>query len=267
LETVKKAYHQLALRYHPDKNSSEDAKIKFQEVSEAYSILSSEKGVENNEYANLCKEFISTFFEKDVQMELMRNLIHKLVSMCEDKALKYLEHIDKDVLQKILAMIETYRYVLHISDEFLQAVRQIICNRDERIILHPFIDDLWKEHVFKLTMDDEVYLVPLWHHHLVYDTSCGELHVDCFPVLSENMYIDEYNHIHIEVEYTREDMWKVDTLECMIGSQRINIPREQLYMKEMQTYVLERQGIPLIHSMNIYDTSNRGNIYVYVKIV
>jgi DnaJ family protein A protein 2 len=37
---LKKAYHKLSMKWHPDKNKSNDAKEKFQEISEAYSILS-----------------------------------------------------------------------------------------------------------------------------------------------------------------------------------------------------------------------------------
>mmetsp|Transcript_60087 Transcript_60087/g.69606 ORF Transcript_60087/g.69606 Transcript_60087/m.69606 type:complete len:346 (-) Transcript_60087:48-1085(-) len=42
---IKKAYHQLALKYHPDKNTAnrEDAEAKFKQVSEAYDVLSDEK--------------------------------------------------------------------------------------------------------------------------------------------------------------------------------------------------------------------------------
>lgn len=36
---IKSAYYQLTLQYHPDKNNSEYAKQKFQDISEAYEVL------------------------------------------------------------------------------------------------------------------------------------------------------------------------------------------------------------------------------------
>lgn len=36
---VKRAFRKLAIRYHPDKNPSEDAKARFQEINEAYDTL------------------------------------------------------------------------------------------------------------------------------------------------------------------------------------------------------------------------------------
>ncbi|KAI9208949.1 uncharacterized protein BJ171DRAFT_487902 [Polychytrium aggregatum] len=40
---IKKAYYQLAKKYHPDTNKESDAKEKFMEIQEAYEILSDEK--------------------------------------------------------------------------------------------------------------------------------------------------------------------------------------------------------------------------------
>ncbi|XP_041851876.1 dnaJ homolog subfamily B member 9a [Melanotaenia boesemani] len=39
---IKKAFHKLAMKYHPDKNKSPDAEMRFREIAEAYEILSDE---------------------------------------------------------------------------------------------------------------------------------------------------------------------------------------------------------------------------------
>ena len=40
---IKKAYRDLALSFHPDKNSEQNAHAQFQLISEAYTILSNSK--------------------------------------------------------------------------------------------------------------------------------------------------------------------------------------------------------------------------------
>ncbi|MDZ7587543.1 MAG: J domain-containing protein [Patescibacteria group bacterium] len=50
---LKKAYRQLALKYHPDRNKAADAAEKFKEISEAYEVLSnSEKRKTYDQYGH-----------------------------------------------------------------------------------------------------------------------------------------------------------------------------------------------------------------------
>ena len=40
-KTIKKAYRELAMKYHPDVSEEESAADKFKEISEAYAVLRS----------------------------------------------------------------------------------------------------------------------------------------------------------------------------------------------------------------------------------
>ncbi len=56
-QDIKKSYRKLALKYHPDRNKSQDAEEKFKEISEAYAVLSDDE--KRMQYDRLGHEGIS----------------------------------------------------------------------------------------------------------------------------------------------------------------------------------------------------------------
>lgn len=60
---IKKAFHRLAMKYHPDKNKSPNAEVKFREVAEAYETLSDD--FKRSEY----DQFGSAYFSRETQSQ------------------------------------------------------------------------------------------------------------------------------------------------------------------------------------------------------
>ena len=71
---IKKAYKKLAFQYHPDKNKSKDAEIKFKDITEAYEILTNPD--KRRMYDNFGYESISGDIPNINPMDLFQSLFN-----------------------------------------------------------------------------------------------------------------------------------------------------------------------------------------------
>lgn len=284
IQNIKKQYRLKALLYHPDKNSSEDAKVKFQEIAEAYHYLLER---EHNEDFNLDDEdddeilsnmdykyylfmFLKNTIKGNSQESLLYAILKKTTTMCTEKVIQLLQNLEKPSLMKIYEILKKNKHYLHIESELLDKIEILINEKienDECVILQPHIDDLFENNLYKLKINQHVYIVPLWHNNLIYDNSGNDIYVKCFPIVDDNVEIDKNNHIHIQYSQSLTNIWESKNLCIELGKRKIDIPIEQIVLKSQQVICLQHAGISQINQDDIYDISKKSHIYVYLKLV
>ena len=163
-----------------------------------------------------------------------------------------------------------YKDILFISETILDDIKRILIEKsrgDEVIILNPMIDDLLSDNVYRYTIDDQVYLIPLWHRELVYDNSGNDLYVKCNPILPDNIEIDRNNNLYINVRHNIVDVLGKDTITIYVGLREYKIQCNTLKVVTRQTVTFAKCGIPQIQSNYIYDVSKRGNLIVNIHLL
>jgi hypothetical protein len=280
VSVLKTQYRKKALAFHPDKNKSADAKIQFQEINEAYHYLSNMHNQETedpditlNPYARTLSAFLENVIGIELFNHVQNRVFYKIIehigNCCEKKAMDILEKLDKTALIQIYDILEMHQEVFHFSETFLIALKEMIQKRsekDEHITLYVGLDELMNDNLYKIKVGGNEYIIPLWHHELVYDHSGNELKIDCIPVLSEDIQIDENNNIHVNVEYDIEELWEKDEITVLLGKQEFTIYPKQLRLCREQTVVFNEKGISKINTKKIFEVTKRADIMIHVTI-
>lgn len=311
---IKKKYHKLALRWHPDKNDEDNAKEKFQRINEAYDYLSNELRIinvqtenvqtENNSntsdpfvssstsedpkiYMNILNTFVSSLFgeaTKGTYNEIFMRIIKEIVTGYNVLTLTYLrnifEGVDKINAIELYQFLYKYKDILYISNDTLEFVSLIAKEKsqngkenDRVFILKPLIKDLMENNIYKLYVDEQLYLVPLWHNELYFDAKDGsDIIVLCQPKLSDELTIDENNNIYYEKKIKLDEdllylIRKEKFVSIEIGGKWFSIPLSKLYLKEEQLYKFKGQGISRILEKDIYNVSCKSDIIVKIILM
>jgi DnaJ-class molecular chaperone len=281
---LKGQYRKKALIFHPDKNVEQDTTADFQLIQEAYEFLSEEseildqneeEGVSASpkEYQSMLFKFLSPILSSDVFQEIKTKvfytILNKITSKCEDKAVELLGKLDKKDFAKIYQLLLANKDVLHLGPDIMTKMEEMFSEKvqnDECVILNPFLEDLFENNLYKLTDNGITYLVPLWHHELIYDKGGADLYVKCIPLLPDNIEIDEKNNIHLKLVISLEDAWTKDEIEIEIGARKFPIIRRNLKLIETQIVLLANCGISKINTDDIYNVSKKSDIYIHVEL-
>ena len=279
-DILKRKYRIKALLYHPDKNKSPDSCERFQEIQCAYEYLL--KTVDNNEsfnydnssYKDILMDFLRNTIDgnldvNDFQSRIFNTIIQKITQMCEKKALNMLNKIDKDLLIKIYDILKKYKDIFYISENLLSEINTIVADKiknDECIILNPLLDDLFEHNLYKLKIDERIYLIPLWHHELIYDNSGSDLYIKCSPILPENIQIDNKNNIIMDLKYKIDELFDKEEIMIECGKQEFYFCPADLKLMKHQSVILKNQGISIIQPDNIYDITKKSNIILNFEL-
>ena len=292
LNYLKKKYHKLALHNHPDKNGNTiESNEKFKQINEAYNYLKREikyLNVEieddnleselNNEdvsvyqLGEILKQFINSFLEGKYS-DIITNLIADIVTGCKKISLKLFEDLDKDKLLNIYTFLSKYKVVLYLDESILEDIKKIVIQKYSNVLLYklnPSINDMLNDNIYKLYVENKLYLVPLWFNESYFQNEDSEIIVICEPELPDNIKIDEENNIYIDIKYnissdTFNKIINNENISFYIGDKEINIPLSDLYMKREQYYMIKNKGL-LKQDMDIdnYYTTYKSDIIVKI---
>jgi len=298
IELIKKKYHKLALQNHPDKNgNTPESNEKFRQINEAYNYLKREiKNINSNHFDNnddseneeqsssvyfdILKLFMKGILDGKYN-DVFINIVQDIVSGYKKISLRLFDNLDRENAINLYLFLSKYKTILHLSDSILDDIKTVVIQKYDDVEiykLNPNINDLMNNNMYKLYINDKLYLVPLWYGEVYFDNlnnnenqNNNEIIVLCDPELPEGVKIDDDNNIYIEKKINIQSelpglVLNNESIIIEIGDQRYYILVSELSMKREQYYKIKNKGITKPND-DIYNVSQKSDIIVKIVLV
>ena len=251
---LKKKYHLLALRYHPDKNP--ETTIQFQEINTAYEYLKDNNTQATNsvpdiDYSELIKSATNFIINKKLSHD-------------------FLNEMDITSLEKMKSYVVLYNSLFNGVDNLIERIDSIIKNKQKQlsvIVLEPSLDDLLEEKVFRLKYEEKEYLVPLWHGIMYFTNETHNIMVKCSPKLPDHIDINDNNDIIVYIKKNIQDCLDMESISIQIGKKKLKISSENLKLVKKQSYKLINAGIPRINEKKFYNIEEISDVIVNIEFI
>jgi len=270
---LRKQYHRLALRYHPDKNGDcTESTRKFREINDAYNTVRAELSAcdaDIDEPATYDELLLNLIGMTCRDARLSKKLLDAIKVMVADYSHKTLSSIPAAVLFQCYIFMNENKDILHIPDSFLSMVGGIVKtqeNGENFQVITPSLEDMYESNVLKLEYGGSVYLIPLWHSEIAFDHDGCELSIRCVPSVPDHMSVDNNNDLHVHVKTHVASLLQKAALELDIGVCKISIPVRELRIVKYQTWTSRGLGIPRIDTMDIYSNATRGDVIAHIEL-
>lgn len=272
---IKKQYHRLSLKFHPDKNNNSiDANRKFREINEAYRFLTENECNDNESYRNyddILFDLIGLTYKNSGLNNDLFIFIKSIIANYSKFSQSSLDDISSDVLIHCYKFLNHNRESLGISPHLMDILNTVMKkgeNTENVHIITPNLKDMYDSNILRLNYKEKLYLIPLWHSELSFDidNTNDELNITCIPNLPEHMSLDNSNNLHIYIRMNVQGLLDKKSLNLDIDIIKLSILVQGIKIIRHQTIVYAGKGIPRIDENDIYNNESKGDLIVHIEL-
>lgn len=296
---IKKAYRDLAKKFHPDKNKSPDSVEKFKDINMAYEILSDKhkrqqydimSSTEQFEFYDAIKNFFNKIepsskyyidtivnffyndekeFKNDINSFNFVNIISKMNERLKTTNILEIGNFIQSIDAKNTYTDINHTEIKHVDDNNI--ILSIDCTLEDRYM------NKYKKIVYKTNNNEDIVYVPLYEDYIIFDNKGnyhsqgrGELHISIKTIDHQKYKIINDNDLVMFLNVSLyEYLYGVDINIIHLDGKNINL-KVDTCLDIIPIFKFDNLGLPYVeekdNEINMNDDIKRGQLFVYIQI-